>query len=79
METTNPKLVRLFAYINFDKQQVKVQPVFGDLEIDMKLWLEVAGFMMARVMNARGKKKQDMLKDARDYLKQCLETYKVNE
>ena len=70
-----PKIIELYAQLNFDKQEVKAKPVFGNAWDDFSLYLEVAGFMAARCINETKKTKREILEYVDDYVSACIDSY----
>jgi len=74
-----PKIIELYAQLNFDKQEVKAKQVFGNAWDDFGLYLEVLGFMAARVVNETPKNQRQVLEYIDGYVTQCIESYATSK
>lgn len=67
--------IQITAYINFAKQSVKTQEVFRDPEADLKVYLELAGFMAWRYMEYSEKRRGEVVKYVAEYVEHCIGNY----
>ena len=69
------KVIEIKSFVNLAQKWVKTQQVFNDPDTDMKLYLEIAGFMVWRYMEYAEKSVADVTDYASRYLEEVVQNY----